>query len=180
VKTVGELLAAFFDKNMAEKAQGYSDLFSCWSAITEKNGISSAAAHSRIVELERAVLLVEADHPGWIQILQTKQAQVLNAVIRRFPDLEIRGISFRLSREPFSVSAGTSVSGPAPSESIGRPGDSFESTVKAAGVPASGAETSDPVTEDGKRDYFDRIEDKEFLETLKRLEKLERRSRKKE
>jgi hypothetical protein len=170
VKRAGELLSIFFNKNMAEKAQGYSDLFSCWAVITEKTGIPVAAAHSRIVELERAVLLVEADHPGWIQMLQTKQAHLLNAVIRRFPDLEIRGISFRLSRDPLSF----------PSK--------FRSDQEASAAPrsvSSGPETPEAVVSgaettaspDSPRDYFSRIEDRAFLETLRRLEKLERRSK---
>jgi hypothetical protein len=41
---------------------------------------------------------VEADHPGWIQILQTRAPQIIGAVRRRFPELDVRGISFVLSR----------------------------------------------------------------------------------
>jgi hypothetical protein len=175
VKRAGELLSVFFDKNLAEKAWGYSDLFSCWAEITEKTGIPSAAAHSRIVELERAVLLVEADHPGWIQMLQTKQTPLLKAVVRRFPDLEIRGISFRLSRDPLSflqdsrsgrekasASPRSASSGPEPSEAAG------------TGVDSGAEPEAEP---GGPRDYFARIEDGAFLETLKRLEKLERRGK---
>ena len=62
---------------------------------------SAAALHSRIHELQKGVLLVEADHPGWIQILQTGQAELLLSVQRRYPELEVREIAFRLSREPF-------------------------------------------------------------------------------
>jgi hypothetical protein len=164
VKKAGDILSVFFNKNMIEKAQGYSDLFSCWEMITEKNGIPAAASHSRIVELERAVLLVEADHPGWIQILQTKQSYLLNAVIRRFPDLEIRGISFRLSRDPLSL--------PADSHS------KLESTSFSNLEALDEAGVSPPeaaAIPDGSRDYFDRIEDEAFLETLRRLERLARR-----
>jgi hypothetical protein len=176
MKTAGELLAVFFDKSLVEKAQGYSNLFSCWAEITEKNEIPSAAAHSRIVELERAVLLVEADHPGWIQILQTKQVQLLKTVIRRFPDLVIRGISFRLSRDPLSISAEAFASGstdnePEYSNLEVQPENGSEAVNKDVQI-------SDPLpVQDDKRDYFSRIKDGDFLETLKRLEKLERRGR---
>jgi hypothetical protein len=165
VKRAGELLSVFFNQNFVEKAQGYSNLFSCWTGITEKNGIPSAASHSRIVELEKAVLLVEADHPGWIQILQTKQASLLNTVIRRFPNLEIRGISFRLSRDPSLVSAAS---------------QSIQETADFSGPTVSDAVFSMPeaaAVPDGSREYFERIEDAAFLETLKRLEKLERRGK---
>jgi hypothetical protein len=148
---------------MVQKAQGYSDLFSSWAVLTERTGIPTAASHSRIVELERAILLVEADHPGWIQILQTRQSQLLNAVSRKFPNLEIRGISFRLSRDPLSFS---------PAQTNPGPPDPVVSE------PETGSQVSDNLlvpgrAQEGPRDYFDRIEDGAFLETLKRLEKLE-------
>ena len=95
-----------------ETAHSTNGLFSSWSQIVAKvwprsfdadeqkaQDVPAAAVHSRIRELERGVLLVEADHPGWIQILQTKQRELLSAVQRRYPELNIRGIAFRLSRE---------------------------------------------------------------------------------
>jgi predicted nucleic acid-binding Zn ribbon protein len=91
-----------------ENARSNADLFSSWTILAsevwygKKDGrfgeIPAAAAHSRIRELERGILLVEADHPGWIQILQTKQKELLLAVKRRYPELDVRDISFRLSR----------------------------------------------------------------------------------
>jgi hypothetical protein len=96
VKKIGELLSAFFDEDTIKKAQGYNNLFSSWRDIAGE----SLAAHSRIVELEKSVLRIEADHPGWIQILQIRQKGLLNRVCRKFPALNITGISFRLSRNP--------------------------------------------------------------------------------
>jgi hypothetical protein len=96
VKKIGELLSAFFDEDTIKKARGYNDLFSSWRDIAGEN----LAAHSRIVELEKSVLRIEADHPGWIQILQIRQKGLLNRVCRKFPTLNITGISFKLSRNP--------------------------------------------------------------------------------
>ena len=106
MKTAGELLSAFFDENMVKKAQGYTDLYRSWTRITDACGVASAGAHSRIFELERAVLLVETDHPGWIQILQTRQKQLLAAVQAGFPALHILNISFFYSKDPASFSQG--------------------------------------------------------------------------
>ena len=100
MKTAGELLSAFFDEQMMNKAQGYSDLFSSWMSITEACGAAAAGAHSRILELERTILLVETDHPGWMQILQTKQRRLLAHIRKSFPALNIQGISFLYSRNP--------------------------------------------------------------------------------
>jgi hypothetical protein len=100
VKKAGDLLSCFFDEHTVEAAGRLSQFFSAWDAITREQWIFSAASHSQIVELERNVILIEADHPGWIQILQTKQEGLLASFQRRFPSLAITGISFRLSRFP--------------------------------------------------------------------------------
>lgn len=92
---VGDLLSVILDEVTLKKAQEIHSLFSAWKALAGEQ----LAGHSRIVELEHAVLLVEADHPGWIQILQMKEAGLLAAVQRRFPELTINGIAFRLSRQ---------------------------------------------------------------------------------
>ncbi|MDR2596965.1 MAG: DUF721 domain-containing protein [Treponema sp.] len=98
MKTAGSILSALFDEQFMKKAEGASKLFDSWTDITEKNGIASAAAHSRIKDLDRGILLVEMDHPGWKQILQTKQSKLLNDFRRRFPDLNISGISLMLGK----------------------------------------------------------------------------------
>jgi hypothetical protein len=108
MRKAGEILSAFLDERFGggvlEKAGKYAKLFSSWSSIIEevdknkRKRINAVADHSRIVELERYILLIEADHPGWIQILQTKQNELLAITQKRFPDLTIRGIAFRLSR----------------------------------------------------------------------------------
>jgi hypothetical protein len=98
MKKVGDILSVFFDADTLEKARGYGNLFSCWESLTAKCGFPQAAAHSRITGLEKSLLLVEADHPGWVQILQTKQKELLEEVQKRFPGFFITGIVLRLSR----------------------------------------------------------------------------------
>ena len=98
MKTAGDVLSALFDERFIKKAQGYSKLFDSWKDITSKNGIATAADHSRIKDIDRGILLIETDHPGWKQILQTKQTKFLNDFRRRFPELDISGISLILGR----------------------------------------------------------------------------------
>ena len=52
--------------------------------------------HSRVVDLKNGVLLVEADHPGWIQLLQMHKEYILNGLNRAAPQLTIRTLAFRL------------------------------------------------------------------------------------
>ena len=118
MKKAGDIISAMFREEFGpefmETARAASGLFSSWAQIIKEawpqpepdnsgfEDVPAAAVHSRIKELERGTLVIEADHPGWIQILQTKQGSLLSAVRRRYRELDIRGIAFRLSREPFS------------------------------------------------------------------------------
>jgi hypothetical protein len=121
MKKAGDIVTALFREKFGpefmDTARLTTGLFSSWVQLVKEvwpqseqddsdnpgfEDVPAVAVHSRIRELERGILLVEADHPGWIQILQTKQSALLSAVQRRYQELNIRGIAFRLSREPFS------------------------------------------------------------------------------
>ena len=77
MKKVGEILSVLFDKETLDKARGYKGLFASWEEVVKACGVSGAAAHSRIAALARGVARIEADHPGWVQILQAKQRPLL-------------------------------------------------------------------------------------------------------
>lgn len=111
---ISELFRERFGPDSLETARSNAGLFSSWTRIAaevwpRRDRTDSlpddvpAAAHSRIRELESGVLLVEADHPGWVQLLQTRQEELLALVQRRYPKLGIRAIAFMLSREPFTI-----------------------------------------------------------------------------
>jgi hypothetical protein len=167
LKRAGELLAVLLDEGMLKNARNYSELFSSWTAIVEEPEVKipAAAGHSRIVELERYILLVETDHPGWIQLLQTKQRQILNVLRRRFPSLTIKGISFRLSREPTTPNPGLWEK----DQEQGEPQAGEEKSVPVNGGPDG--EGSPDSRKDGSAGMYEKITDQGFKETLKRLER---------
>jgi hypothetical protein len=149
MKTAGEILSALFDERFMKKAEGVSKLFDSWTDITAKNGIAAAADHSRIKDMDRGILLVEMDHPGWKQIIQTKQANLLNDFRRRFPELGISGISLMLARsEPQTAE-----------------------TLPLREQPFYVEEPSEKAAEEIPAKGYDAIKDEEFKETLKRLGK---------
>ena len=98
MKRAGEVLSALFDEKFMKKAGEYSALFSCWKDLMEKNGIAAAADHSRVKSLDRGLVWVEVDHPGWKQIIQTKESKLLSDFRRRFPDTGISGLSILLCK----------------------------------------------------------------------------------
>jgi hypothetical protein len=161
MRKVGDLLSTIIDEKMIHKAQGYSKLFASWAWMTKKHGIAAAADHSRIRELDRNILLVEADHPGWIQILQTKEHKLLADLQGQFPDLGINGISFRLSRAPFQPEASAGVESEFSDTSAGEGPEEVPAVGPLPETAASG----------GKIPAYENIKDKELRETLKSLER---------
>lgn len=92
IRKAGELVERLMGPKAADEAQGWARFFSSWnSSVGER-----LAAHSRPVDVRNGIVLVEAEHPGWIQLLQLKQEGLLAQLKKAFPDLGIRGIAFRL------------------------------------------------------------------------------------
>jgi len=98
MKRIGDVIPAIFDEKFIEKTKGYSAFFSCWEDLMIKNGIASAAGHSWIKSVEKGLVWIEVDHPGWKQILQTKESKLLHDFRYRFPDMDISGISIVLCK----------------------------------------------------------------------------------
>jgi predicted nucleic acid-binding Zn ribbon protein len=95
IKTAAELVSALISPEAAAAAGNWAKVVGVWPALV---GVR-AAAHSRIVDLSNHFLLIEADHPGWIQTLQFRQVAILEGIQNRFPALEVRGLQFRLTQE---------------------------------------------------------------------------------
>ena len=119
MRKAGDVVSALFKDRFGpdfmESAKSTAGLFSSWEKIVAEvwpdgggqsnDDVPAVAVHSKIRELEKGLLLVEADHPGWIQILRTRQGELLSVVQRRHPELGIRAIAFRLSRTPMPESS---------------------------------------------------------------------------
>ena len=53
-------------------------------------------SHSRVVDLKNEILLVECDHPGWIQTLRLYQTYILTGLKRGVPEAKISSLAFKL------------------------------------------------------------------------------------
>ena len=123
MERIGNLLDMVLSPALAEEAVEYSKLYQAWNTIVDEafmgrqtgneeetdfvfddsetnNRVNAAKLHdhSKVSELDRQRLVIETDHPGWIQILQFRQRQLLAAAQRKFPTLGIQKISFILMK----------------------------------------------------------------------------------
>ena len=62
------------------------------------------AGNTRVIDLKNGVLLVETDHPGWIQYLKMYQKFILNGLKMNLPDLKITSLAFRVAGEKVNLS----------------------------------------------------------------------------
>ena len=95
MKRAGKLLSAFFERNNIQDTRGYVDFFQSWQQIV---GVD-LAAHSDAVDIRNHALVVEVDHPGWMQKLHMQRERILKTLQQRYPNLDIRNIHFTLVEE---------------------------------------------------------------------------------
>jgi hypothetical protein len=97
MERAGDLLRRLFDNQDFAKGERYASLFNRWASLAGED----LAAHSHVADVRKGVVLVEVDHPGWMQLLQMKQERVLKSMKSAYPELEIQSIRFRIvsSRE---------------------------------------------------------------------------------
>lgn len=62
------------------------------------------AGNTRVIDLKNGILLVETDHPGWIQYLRMYQKFILNGLKMALPELKIKGLAFRVAGSCVSLS----------------------------------------------------------------------------
>lgn len=77
-------MSIFDNVNLAE-AKSFSVIFSSWESIVGKK----LAGYSRIKDLDKETLIIEADHPAIIQLLQHNYSENLYRLNRKYPDLKI-------------------------------------------------------------------------------------------
>ena len=89
MERAGEILKKLLDS----KGKIYSSVFRSWNNIA---GIS-VGEHSRVSDILNKNLIVEVDHPGWMQIILLKKGALLSRIRRLYPELEITDLKLKLN-----------------------------------------------------------------------------------
>jgi hypothetical protein len=124
MKQLNEILIDILGKTQMAASGEYRNLYQAWNNVVEqafaekketykinkytndiqvsdtyRNLINArkAADHSKIKYIKNKTIYIEADHQGWIQILQTRQHKLLKIFNASFSELEIEAIAFVLS-----------------------------------------------------------------------------------
>ena len=97
-------MGGVFDGLSSPDARRAGNAFAVWrkillgiKSVSNPNEGANLASHSRIVDLKNGVLLVEADHPGWIELLQLRKNYILKGLSMYAKDMGVQTLAFRVA-----------------------------------------------------------------------------------
>lgn len=94
MKRIGDLVRQFLEDRGWEGGDPYSPLFTGWKQVVGE----PLATHCRLAEVEDGILIVDVDHPGWLQMLSMKSRTVLEAARKAAPKARIEALRGRIAR----------------------------------------------------------------------------------
>lgn len=171
VRKAGDILKSLLDENQNKEAQQYYRFFSAWDEILGER----LAGRTRAVELKGKTLIVEVDHPGWIQLLDMRKAHIIHELGERFPGLEVEKIRYYVAGEPNTPQESDTSQQTGPDKGVSADTESEgkrDSSTSEDGVHPGGEESSKPASEEtsDSPDSTDRENSKKRLDNvLKRL-----------
>ncbi len=94
MRKASDILKVIFDGDQIRLAERYASLFDGWRKLVGDD----IAAHSRVKDIDGRVLIVETDHPGWLQMIRLKEKKVLTALRKKYPELDIQTIKIYVAQ----------------------------------------------------------------------------------
>ncbi len=92
MRKAGDVLRALLKERGWPAEDPYGPLFRGWEGIAGHE----LGSRSRVVEVEDGVVIVEVDHPGWLQMLQLRKRALLEAARRAVPGARIEDVRGRI------------------------------------------------------------------------------------
>lgn len=109
-RKVDEIISNIFENISTEKMNDNINMINSWKSVlmsinsrTNKNIGNLLVSHTKVIDLKNKVLLIETDHPGYIQTLQMYNSYILRGLKQKVPELEITYLSFRLKGTNFKL-----------------------------------------------------------------------------
>ena len=90
MKEAKDLVEKLFNSIMPPEGKEISSLFSSWKNIAGED----CAFHSTVSDLKEGVVFVSVDHPGWMQILHSRQKKILLKIREAYKELNVKEIRF--------------------------------------------------------------------------------------
>jgi hypothetical protein len=109
-RKVEDIISSIFENISTDKMNDTLNMINSWKSVllsinsrTNKNIGELLVSHTKLIDLKNGVLLIETDHPGYIQTLQMYNSYILKGLKQKVPELEIKTLSFRLKGSNFKL-----------------------------------------------------------------------------
>ena len=107
---LNESINSLFDNVSVDDINKSKNVNDTWNqvlkSINSKNSPNignKLAFHSKVVDLKNGVLLVEVDHPGWINLLNLYKNYILKGLKMKMKVLKIETLAFRLKGSKYNL-----------------------------------------------------------------------------
>ena len=104
----GDILDTFFRRHNISGGKDHVSFYRSWEQIVGFD----IASHTSVTDIRYSALLVEVDHPAWMQMVQLRRKQILATVQNRFPRLGVKSLNLRLVERLAAPIAAPPVAGP--------------------------------------------------------------------
>ena len=98
IMNFNDIINITFSNIEKENLEKNNKLFSVWKKVV--TSVSKVGQnlydHSSVCELKNGILLIEADHPGWIQMLQMNSQYIVRGLNMYASELKICSLAFKL------------------------------------------------------------------------------------
>jgi hypothetical protein len=167
MRKVEDLLNLFLDRIGQAEGKPYVGLFRGWGGIVGER----IAAHAEPVDVRGTALVVEADHPGWVQMVMMSRERILREVNKRFPELTITSLHIRVAGDRAAAAGHDRAAAAADARGAGSgvypaPGSNGSPSTDGS---AERARSEPPPPSADEKEALTRIADEELRETLERL-----------
>ena len=100
--TITSLFSNISNKKVYEARNIYlvweSILHSIKSSVIPNCG-EKLLEHSKIIDIKDNILVIEVDHPGWIQLFETYKKYILRGIEIKIPEIVITSLSYHYKKD---------------------------------------------------------------------------------
>jgi hypothetical protein len=94
-RKASEIISSLFSSFDSNGMSQSNSFLKSWKEIVGEN----ISAHTKVIDVDKGIVIVEVDHPGWSQKILFKKKQILYELSINYPDLKIRNVIMRVVSE---------------------------------------------------------------------------------
>ncbi len=103
IRSFGDIINSSFRNISKADYNNSNSLLNIWEKVLLRirsninpNEGRNLASHSRVVDFKNGILLVEVDHPGWIELLQLHKKYIINGLNMENRSVNVESLAFKL------------------------------------------------------------------------------------